>query len=232
METAFRSRDRESLVSLISGLREDVRHLFQQEVQLAKTELGEKAKYFGRNGLYLATGGIIGGYALLFFLLSLAFIIALGLQSADMSTGMALFLGFIIIAVCAGAVAGILVFKAISAFRKQSVAPEKTIETIKEIAQGGLEQVPVPIRIEHSVPTPQDNRSSDEIRADVEQTRQEIGREVRGIRFRLRLSEIATGMVAEAKTHPGRWVGIGVGTGLVGFVVMRVARLFGRRRAV
>jgi hypothetical protein len=146
-----------------------------------------------------------------------------------MSTGMALFLGFLIIAVCTGAVAGFLAFKAISAFRKESVTPEKTIETLKEIAHGGLEQVP--IRIEHSVPAPQDNRSSDEIRADVEQTRQEIGRDVRGIRFRLTLSEIAASMVAEAKTHPGRWVGIGVGTGLAGFIAMRVARLFGRRRA-
>jgi hypothetical protein len=58
METAFRSRQSESLIGLISGLREDVRHLFHQEVQLAKTEMAEKAKYLGRNGLYLALGGL------------------------------------------------------------------------------------------------------------------------------------------------------------------------------
>ena len=54
METATHSHEKTSILSLISNLREDLRNLVRQEVQLAKTELGEKARLLGRNGALLA----------------------------------------------------------------------------------------------------------------------------------------------------------------------------------
>jgi len=182
-----------------------------------------------RNVGSLAIGGVIGLFGVTFLLLAIAFIIAYGFESLGLSSGVALFLGFLLVAVITGAIGGILVGKALSGFSKESLAPEKTIATLHEIKEGGSEQVPIK---NYSVKQePKDSRNSDQIRADVERTRTSIGQEVRGLRARLRFSYMAGVVTSAVKNNPVRSVSIGLGTGLAGYVIMRVARLFGRRRA-
>ena len=229
MEAATtRPRSSETILGLIADLREDVRNLFREEVKLAKTELGEKFSLFGRNALSLAIGGVVALFGVTFLLLATAFIIAYGFESLGLSSGIALFLGFLLIALLTGAIGGILVGKALSALSHHSLAPEKTIATLQEIKEGGVQQIPIktyPVKNE-----PKDTRNSDQIKAEVERTRSRIGREVRGLRTRLSFGYMAAQVTSAVKNNPMRSVGIGVGTGLAGFAIMKVARLFGRRR--
>jgi ElaB/YqjD/DUF883 family membrane-anchored ribosome-binding protein len=108
------------------------------------------------------------------------------------------------------------------------LVPEKTVQTLQAIKEGGLEQVPIktyPVQEE-----PKDTRTSGQIQADVERTRSRIGREVRGLKTRLSVANMATRLTSAVKNNPVRSVSIGVGTGLAGYAIMRLARLFGRRR--
>jgi ElaB/YqjD/DUF883 family membrane-anchored ribosome-binding protein len=168
--------------------------------------------------------------AVIWFLLSISFIIAYGFESLGLATGVSLFLGFLLLALVTGAIGGILVGKALSAFSKESMVPEKTVETLREIKEGGIEQVPIKTYAVQS--QPEDKRTSGQIREDVERTRSRIGREVRGIRTRLDMAHLAGAVANRVAHNPVRSVSIGLGTGLVGFVIMRVARLLGRRHAV
>jgi len=227
MDATTRSREGESLFGLIAGLREDVRNLFHEEIHLAKKEVSEKLAVLKSNVVSLALGGVIAFLGLIWLLLSVAFIISYGFESLGLSTGVALFLGFLIVALVTGAIGGILVGKALSGFSRESLVPEKTVETLMEIKEGGIEQVPVTIQTKTT--EPQDTRSSEQIRAEVERTRSRIGREVRGIRTRLDMAYIARNVANRFTNNPVRSVGIGLGTGLVGFVIVRVARLLGRR---
>ena len=59
MQSTINGRESNSLLGLITGLREDVRTLFHEEVQLAKKEVSEKVSHFSRNSIYLAAGGVI-----------------------------------------------------------------------------------------------------------------------------------------------------------------------------
>jgi hypothetical protein len=221
-------RQKESLIGLISGLREDVRNLFQQEIQLAKKEISEKMSIFSRNAVSLAIGGVIGLFGLTFLLLAISIIISYGFESLGLSSGIALFIGFLLVALVTGAIGGILVGKALSAFSKESLIPERTIETLHQIKDGGVEQIPIKT---YSVKQePKDTRSSDQIKTDVERTRSRIGRELRGLRQRLTLAHLATQVTATVKNNPLRSVSIGIGTGVAGYLVMRLARFFGRRR--
>jgi hypothetical protein len=229
MAYATQTREGNSLVGLISGLREDVRNLFHEEIQLAKTEISEKAALASRNAVYLAAGAVVALLGATLLLVALSFLASVGFQALGFSAGMALFLGFLVIAIVAAAVGGILINKAISAFKKHSLVPEKTIETLKEIKEGGLEQVPIKRYQPKSISN--DNRTSEQIRSDVEQTRSRIGREVRGIRTQLSLGRLATIAANRVVNNPMRTFSIGLGTGLAGYVLMRVARLFGRRHA-
>src|ERR1041384_3196935 len=196
MDSMTRSRDENSLVGLVSGLREDVHILIHKEIELAKTEVSEKLAAFKRNAVFLGIGGVIAYLGLIFLLLSLGFLVASGFESLGLSTGIALFLGFLAIAIVAIALGGILVGKALNAFSKQSMVPEKTLNTLKEIKEGGLEQVSVPIKSYQTEPQPEISRTSDQVKADVERTRKRIGREVRGIKTRLQVAQIAASFVA------------------------------------
>jgi len=227
LHTVNRSRDGESLLDLIAGLREDVRSLFQEEVQLARTELSEKLSFISRNAISLAIGAVIALLAAIMLLAALCLIAAYGFSALGLSQGISLFLGFLAIAIVSGSIGGILVAKALGQLKKESLVPEKTIQTLKDIKQGGLQQAQV--KHYQPAPAPPDNRNSDQIRSDVEQTRSRINREVRGIRTRLNMATAATLIVRRFSHNPVRSVGIGVGTGVAGFLLVRVARLFGRR---
>lgn len=223
--TSTRTRDGNTLLGLISGLREDVRDLFQEQVQLAKTEVSEKVSHFGRNGVHLAIGGVAALLGVIFLLVALGFLASWGLELLGLSTGMALFLGFLAIALVAGIVGGIVVAKSLKAIKKESLVPHKTIETLKEIKEGGLEQNRVVIKTAYEpAPEPEDHRTSDEIRSDMERTRGRINQEVRGIKTRLRAATAATVAVNRIRRNPVRALSLGVGTGLAGFVLIRLNR--------
>lgn len=228
LHATTRAREADSLLDLVAGLREDVRNLFHEELQLAKAEISEKVSYASRNAMYLAIGAVVALLAVTLLLASLAFLLSYAFEALGLATGVALFLGFLAVAIVSGSVGGILVAKALSAFKKESLVPEKTIQTLKDIKEGGLQQVPIK-RYQPQPAAPEDNRTSEQIRSDVEQTRSRIGREVRGIQTRLHVATVVAALVNRMRHRPMRSVGIGLGTGVAGFLALRVARLFGRR---
>jgi hypothetical protein len=226
METMDQTRTRpHSLLDLISGLREDVRLLFKQEVRLATTELSEKASHFKRHGVLLGVGGAIGYLAFAMFLIGLGFLLALAFERLGLSAGFAAFLGFTCVGLVFGVISAILLVKAIGAFSRTSIVPEKTIETLKEMKDEGIGQNDV-YRKPEGTPA---SRSS-KIKSDIELTRSRIGYEVSGIRNRLNMVRVTNQMASQLRSHPMRSVGIGLGTGVAGFVLVRISRLIGRRR--
>jgi len=233
MHTTTYPRENHSLLGLIGGLREDVRNLFHEEVQLAKTELSEKASHFGRNAVYLAIGGAVGYLAINLIFVSLAFIIGYAFETLGLSTGVALFLGFMAMGILMAAVGGIFAAKALSGFKKETLVPEKTIQTLRVIKEGGLEQAPVKTPTTPTLPKNHqpDRRSSAQIRTEVDETRQRIGREVRSLKTQLNVARVAGMAVSRFSRSPVKSVGIGIGTTVAGFFLMRMARLFGRRHA-
>lgn len=228
--TTTQTREGNTLLGLISGLREDVRDLFHEEVLLAKKEVSEKVSYLSRNGVYLGIGAFAAALGAIFLLLALGFVIAFGLEAAGITTGMALFLGFLIVAVVTGIVGGVLIAKALKAFKRESLVPQKTIDTLKEIKQGGLEQAPVKRVTYAEPPEPRDHRTSDEIRSDLERTRGRIGREVRGIKTRLNVATATAVAVDQVRQNPGRALRLGLGAGIAGLILLKVTRLVQRKR--
>ena len=103
-----------------------------------------------------------------------------------------------------------LVTKAIKALSSDSLAPEKTIESLKgddtlAKAQFG----------------PQDNRSSEQIQAHIETTRNHVQATAAEIRHRLTPRYVGRQVVDNAKAHPGMTAAVGFGTGLASFLLVR-----------
>lgn len=122
METQQYNR---SLGELFGDLTREMSTLVRQEVNLAKTEMTQKATDAGKRVGMLAAGGAIayGGF------LALLWTIAYGLTALF---ALPIWLSYLIVAVIAGGVGAFLVMRGIDELKKTNLTPQQTVDTIKE----------------------------------------------------------------------------------------------------
>ena len=126
-------RDERSLGDLFTDLSRETTTLVRQEVQLAKAELTQSATEAARGIGMLVAGGAVAYAGLLFLLLAIVF----GLIEAGWDPWVsALVVGLVVVAIGA-----ILVLRARESLKPANLAPQKTVETLKEDAAWAKEQI-------------------------------------------------------------------------------------------
>jgi Putative Actinobacterial Holin-X, holin superfamily III len=121
-----------SIAELLKELRDEGTRLLREEVLLAKKEIGEKISSSVSNMSYVVAGALVAYCAAIFLLLSISSLISAAFITHGMKVGWAIFLGLLIVGVVVGAISIGLIAKGIQTLKKLSLAPEKTIETLKE----------------------------------------------------------------------------------------------------
>ena len=119
--------DDRSVGQMFGDLSREIRTLIQQEVQLAKTELSEKASRMVRGTAFMVGGGLLayGG------VLAVVAAIVLGLIALGLPPWAGALIGGVAVAV-----GGYLLIRVgLGALRASELAPRHTIETLKEDAQ-------------------------------------------------------------------------------------------------
>src|SRR3954462_3501467 len=122
-----------SVLGLVKHLRDEIKTLLRQEIDLAKAEMSEKISLMGRNAASLAIGGFIAYAGLIVLLAGLGVLIAYAFESTGMDRALAGFLGLAIMGLVVMLVGGDFIFKALKTLWKQSLAPKRTIHTIQEL---------------------------------------------------------------------------------------------------
>jgi len=125
------SKDDRSLGELFSELAQETSTLVRQEVQLAKTEMGQKASRVGKDVGFLAAGGAVAYAGLLAILAGV--IVLLG-QVIPM------WLSALLIGLVVAGVGYFLVRRGLDALKREDLAPRQTIETLKEDQQWAKDQ--------------------------------------------------------------------------------------------
>jgi Putative Actinobacterial Holin-X, holin superfamily III len=124
----------QSLGALIRDLTREISLLFHQEVELAKTELGEKAALAGRSVAAIALGGaiaLLGGLALL-----AAVVTGLGaLLDTFLPTGLAVFLSPLVVGAALAFFGYTRIQTALATLRREGLAPKQTTESLQENTQ-------------------------------------------------------------------------------------------------
>ena len=119
-------KEERSLGDLFSELAAETGTLIRQEVALEQVELTAKALRVGKNVGYLAAGGAVAYASVLAIL-------------AGVIIGLSYFMPAWLAALLVGAVVGIAAFAMVSSalaeLKKTNLAPEETVESIKEDAQ-------------------------------------------------------------------------------------------------
>lgn len=131
-EDRYQTTNGNSLTTLIRELRDETITLVRQEVALAKAELTEKVSRLTRNAVSLALGGVLALGAFGLLLLALRDLLGVGLVAMGVSQAVAIWLSPLILAIVIGGIGAALIVKAKNAMAAEGIAPQKTIETLRE----------------------------------------------------------------------------------------------------
>lgn len=124
-------RDERSLGELFSDLTRDMATLVRQEITLARVEMTQKVSVIGKNAALLAVGG-----AMLFA----AFLALMATVIIAIAYALPWWLAALIVTVVVAGIGLALVLKGIETLRHTALAPQQTIQSVKEDAAWMKEQ--------------------------------------------------------------------------------------------
>jgi ElaB/YqjD/DUF883 family membrane-anchored ribosome-binding protein len=214
METT-ETTQRSSFFGLIGHLRHEVVRLIRQEIQLAKTEMIEKVSKMARNAGFAAAGGIVAliGAELLFIGMGIAG--GYGLIQLGLDPGLAYSAGIGGMGILIAIIGTALLMKGIKAFTAKSLAPQQTIDTMRELAGK-------PIVHKEEVKTKSHNgdhkESSDELRKRFEETRHQVQRTTAELRQR---AHVGKAVAQHVSSHPMRTLAMGLASGYLGGRILK-----------
>jgi putative superfamily III holin-X len=125
-----RSDDR-SLGELFSELTRQMSALVRQEVNLAKTEMTQKARDVGKDTGYLAVGAAVAYAGFLMLLVALTLLLGIWIP---------MWVSALIVGGVVAGVGAFLVLRGRDHLTKTSLAPQQTVDTLKETAQWAKQQ--------------------------------------------------------------------------------------------
>jgi hypothetical protein len=112
------------LSELVNDLMQEMSALVRQEVELARTEVMQKAVQAGQYVALLAVGGALGYGALLALIAAVIMLLR--------EAGLPSWLSALLVGLGAASAGAFLAWKGIDGLRREDLAPRQTIETLKE----------------------------------------------------------------------------------------------------
>ena len=123
--------DDRSLGELFSELSQETTTLIRQEVNLAKTEMSQKASRVGKDVGFMAAGGAVAYAGLLAIIAGVIALVGLVIP---------LWLSALLVGLVVAAIGYFLVRKGLDALKQEDLAPRETIETLKEDKEWAKDQ--------------------------------------------------------------------------------------------
>jgi hypothetical protein len=204
-----------SIFGLFKDLRAEVKTFLREEVHLVKAELSEKISRMGKDSVNVAIGGFIAYAGVIVFLGALGMLIAFALQQLNLDPFLSAFIGLGAIGFIVIAVGAIMLLGGLKALKKESIAPERTIETLQRV-RGTRNHVAKP-----TAPKPKDERSSEQIEAAVVQTEARMAETLEELGDRLSMTHLRRQAKVEVQKHPYRWSLVAMGAGVCGSYIMK-----------
>jgi Putative Actinobacterial Holin-X, holin superfamily III len=205
-----------SILELVKDLRNQFKTFLREEIHLAKAELSEKISRLGKDSVNIAIGGFVAYAGLIVFLGALGMLIAYFLQRQGLNPFLSVFIGLGAIGFVIIAVGVIMLLTGLNAMKKESLAPQRTIETLHRVKGTELHAR------KPAAPRPKkDERSSKEIEAAVLQTEGQMAETLEELGDRLTMTHLRRQAKAEVQKHPYRWSLVAMGAGVCGSYLMK-----------
>ena len=131
MAIAAERKDDRTIGQLLKELTHESSTLLKQEMDLAKTEMSEKASRTGARLGELAVGGAVAFLGAIALLLAVVYGLT-SLLDKFMSPGVATWLAPLVVGVVLAVVGYSLVNKALATLKQEGIAPQKTTQSLQE----------------------------------------------------------------------------------------------------
>jgi len=130
-EQAASALDQRQTVELLRDLGRQSMQLVKQEIDLAKAEMSEKARVYGKNSAYIGAGGAVAyaGFLALVAAAIAGLTVALNIQMAWYH---AIWLSALIVGVVVGVIGYVMIRKSINTIKTTSPEPQQTVQTLRE----------------------------------------------------------------------------------------------------
>lgn len=197
---------------LIKEYGRELKTLIQDEVRLAKTELSEKVNILKSNAISFGVGLFVAFAGIIVLSLGLGRLFALALGNLGWSEELANFVGVAATGLVVALIGLIFLLKAVKTLSSESLKPERTLETLRELR--GAEPVPVETVVEEPEPEPAKQPSKEELQARIHHTRAEMRQTARQVGKRFAMASMAAFATRHIRRHPIRMLTIGVGAAL------------------
>lgn len=201
-------------MGLLKELTQQIKIFFRQEIQLATAEISEKLSRFGKNATLVAIGGFVAYSGLIVLLGGLGLLLAFVFANLGWEPLLAAFAGLGIIGLLVIAIGGLLIFKGIKAFSKESIVPQRTMETIHHLR--GTEPA---IKVESH--EKEKKLTSEEIEARVIVTENMMAGTLADLTDKVSLTSARRRARHEVEAHPYKWGLIAMGTGLASSFLLK-----------
>ena len=191
----------------------ELKTLIQDEVKLAKTELSEKVNIMKSNAISFGVGLFVAFAGIIVLSLGLGRLFALALANLGWSEDLANFVGIAATGLVVALIGLIFLLKAIKTFSSESLKPERTLETLRELR--GKEEIPVTNTVEEEKePEPAKQPTKEELEARIHHTRAEMRQTARQVGKRMAMASMAAFATRHIRRHPIRMLTLGVGAAL------------------
>lgn len=210
------------LSGLFRELSQSAKALIREELQLAKSEMSEKVSLYGRNATSVAIGGAVAYAGLIVLLGGVGILVGWAFHKTHLDPALANVIGLGGVGLAVVLVGAAMVLKGIKAFSTSSIAPRRTIETIKHLNGADATEQPKPVKIKRETP----KRSPDELKNEVLATEDHIGATLGEIAYRANPARLKDRANEDIRIHPYTWSVAALGSGLVtSLLLLRRSRL-------
>ncbi|CAN5826724.1 phage holin family protein [soil metagenome] len=118
-----RTNEDRSIGDLLGDLYQGASNVISLEIELAKTEMSQKAARVGKNVGFLIAGGAVA-YA--------GFLALIAATIAGLAVLMPTWLAAFLVAIVVLAIGAVLVWSGLKTLQQESAVPERTLDTLKE----------------------------------------------------------------------------------------------------
>ncbi|WP_127145234.1 phage holin family protein [Pelagibacterium montanilacus] len=132
--------DKQGLPAQLKGLVGDLSALFRQEVELAKTEAGERLESAVHGGQLLAIGAILAIGALGVLLAAIVVAIAGALESMGMDAGLANTVAAVTVAIVVGGIGWAMISSGVKKLKTSNFKMNRTAHSLSEDANAVKER--------------------------------------------------------------------------------------------
>lgn len=121
-----------SLAELLRDLREEGTTLLRQEVDLAKSEMSEKADQLTSNGVKIGIGAGVAGAGLLILLIGISYLMSHMYLALGLSAEVSAWLGPVTVGLLTALIGWGLIAKARSGLKSAEFAPKQTLGSLRD----------------------------------------------------------------------------------------------------